>query len=63
MSAFGAVATCRQNSSLALAAHLSKSRPSASGAKSRFMCRNRRARREYQILDELECGIALIGNE
>lgn len=30
---------------------------------SRPVCRNRRARYEYDILDELECGIALTGSE
>lgn len=30
---------------------------------SRTVCRNRRARHEYDILEELECGIALTGSE
>lgn len=30
---------------------------------SRTVCRNRRARHDYEILDELECGIALTGSE
>ena len=30
---------------------------------SKFVCRNRKARHNYEILDELECGIALTGSE
>ena len=30
---------------------------------SRMVCRNRKARHEYDILDELECGVALTGSE
>lgn len=30
---------------------------------SRTVCRNRRARHDYEIIDELECGIALMGSE
>ena len=30
---------------------------------SRFVCRNRRAHHEYDILDEIECGIQLRGSE
>lgn len=30
---------------------------------SRVVCRNRKARHEYDILDELECGIVLKGSE
>lgn len=30
---------------------------------SRTVCRNRRARHNYEVLDELECGIALKGSE
>jgi SsrA-binding protein len=29
----------------------------------RTVCRNRKAGRDYDILDELECGIALLGSE
>ncbi|MBW3540186.1 MAG: SsrA-binding protein SmpB [Planctomycetes bacterium] len=29
----------------------------------RLVCRNRRARHEYDILDELECGVVLTGSE
>ena len=29
----------------------------------RLVCRNRKARQQYDILDELECGIALRGSE
>lgn len=28
-----------------------------------FICRNRRARHEYDILDTLQCGVALVGSE
>ena len=30
---------------------------------SRVICRNRKARHEYELLDELECGIVLKGSE
>ena len=50
------------NPPLAMAAQKSKS-GTAQDAKSRVICRNRRARHEYDILDELECGIALTGSE
>lgn len=30
---------------------------------SRTVCRNRRARHDYEIVDEIECGIVLIGSE
>jgi len=30
---------------------------------SKTVCRNRRARHEYEILDEIECGIVLLGSE
>ncbi len=30
---------------------------------SHMICRNRRARHEYDILDTLQCGIALVGSE
>lgn len=36
---------------------------SKSVAQSRIVCRNRRARHEYDLLDSLECGIALTGSE
>lgn len=29
----------------------------------RIVCRNRRARHDYEILDTLECGLALVGSE
>jgi SsrA-binding protein len=32
-------------------------------ANSQAVCRNRRARHEYDILDELECGVVLVGSE
>jgi SsrA-binding protein len=30
---------------------------------SKTVCRNRRARHEYELLDEIECGIVLVGSE
>ena len=30
---------------------------------SKHVCTNRKARHEYDIVDELECGIALLGSE
>lgn len=35
----------------------------ANDADPRVICRNRRARHEYDLLQELECGIALVGSE
>ena len=32
-------------------------------AQSRTVCRNRKARHEYEILDQMECGIVLKGSE
>jgi len=46
-----------------MAAQRSNSSGSAQDAKARVICRNRRARHEYDILDELQCGIALTGSE
>ncbi|MEW4527782.1 MAG: SsrA-binding protein SmpB [Maioricimonas sp. JB045] len=42
-----------------------KKSKSKSGKKNddRFVCRNRRARHEYEILDSIECGIVLTGSE
>ena len=34
-----------------------------SNSQSRTVCRNRKARREYEILDEMDCGIVLCGSE
>ena len=31
--------------------------------KSRVVCMNRKARHEYDVLDEIECGIVLLGSE
>jgi SsrA-binding protein len=36
---------------------------SKTDAKGEIVCRNRRARHEYDILDQMECGIALTGSE
>jgi SsrA-binding protein len=33
------------------------------GALSRVVCRNRRARHEYELFDQMECGIQLCGSE
>jgi SsrA-binding protein len=30
---------------------------------SKHVCTNRKARHEYNIIDEMECGIALVGSE
>lgn len=40
-----------------------KKKSSADNPNSRTICRNRKARHEYDILDRLECGIALRGSE
>lgn len=41
----------------------SKSKKSQEDPNSRTVTRNRRARHEYEILEELECGIVLTGSE
>ncbi len=46
-----------------MAARKSKSHQAKDDPNSRTVCRNRRARHNYEILDELECGIALKGSE
>lgn len=40
-----------------------KSRKKDDEFQARIVCRNRRARRDYHILDTLECGISLKGSE
>ncbi|MCA9117142.1 MAG: SsrA-binding protein SmpB [Planctomycetaceae bacterium] len=41
-----------------------KPKPQAGGdPNSRIICRNRKARHEYDILEELECGVILQGSE
>jgi SsrA-binding protein len=40
-----------------------KSRTKDDDFQSQIICRNRRARRDYDILDTLECGISLKGSE
>ncbi len=40
-----------------------KKKKEAEDPNSRTICRNRRARHDYEIIDELECGIALMGSE
>ncbi|MEX1097510.1 MAG: SsrA-binding protein SmpB [Planctomycetales bacterium] len=43
---------------------MAKKKPKAADdPNSKLVCRNRRARHEYDILDELECGIMLGGSE
>src|SRR5579885_1013385 len=38
-------------------------KPANDDPNSQTVCRNRRARHEYDILDELECGVVLTGSE
>ncbi|MCH2107124.1 MAG: SsrA-binding protein, partial [Planctomycetes bacterium] len=38
-------------------------RSSVAAGEHRTVSKNRRARYEYEILDELECGIELVGTE
>ena len=40
-----------------------KKKPTQQDPNSRTVCRNRKARHQYEILEELECGIALTGSE
>jgi SsrA-binding protein len=42
---------------------VAKSQPAAEDPNARVVCRNRRARHEYDLLDELECGVQLVGSE
>ena len=42
---------------------MSKKSSTASKDPSQVVCRNRRARHDYDIIDELECGIVLQGSE
>ncbi|MEX0703068.1 MAG: SsrA-binding protein SmpB [Planctomycetales bacterium] len=43
---------------------MAKKKPKAADdPNSKLVCRNRRARHEYDILDELECGVMLGGSE
>jgi SsrA-binding protein len=46
-----------------MAKQSSKTKSKPADAASRVVCRNRRARHEYEILEQLECGIALAGSE
>ena len=41
----------------------SKSSKDASGTERQIVCSNRRARHEYDVLDEIDCGIVLTGSE
>jgi SsrA-binding protein len=47
--------------SLRIHQRMAKQKPAADGEK--IVCRNRKARHEYNIVDTLECGIALVGSE
>lgn len=40
-----------------------KKKAEADDPKSKMVCRNRKARHEYDVLDELECGVVLFGSE
>lgn len=46
-----------------MAGKKSKAKKSTDDPNSRTVARNRRARHEYEILEELECGIVLTGSE
>jgi len=41
----------------------SKGRKKTSEDSSRIVCQNRRARHNYEVVDELDCGIVLFGSE
>ena len=41
----------------------SKSSKDSSGPERQIVCSNRRARHEYDVLDEIDCGIVLTGSE
>lgn len=40
-----------------------KAKPGGGEPQTRTVCRNRKARHQYDILEELECGVALTGSE
>ncbi|MDZ4687737.1 MAG: SsrA-binding protein SmpB [Planctomycetaceae bacterium] len=42
---------------------MAKSQPAVEDPNARVVCRNRRARHEYELLEELECGVVLLGSE
>jgi SsrA-binding protein len=42
---------------------MTSKKPDDQDPNSKTVCRNRRARHEYDVLEELECGIALTGSE
>src|SRR5690349_7899123 len=44
-------------------AHMAKSPSKKDSPNDRSICTNRRARHEYEILDDIECGIVLRGSE
>lgn len=41
----------------------SKKKSEKDDPKQRLVCSNRKARHEYDVLDEIECGIVLVGSE
>ncbi len=45
------------------AANNKKNSPKDSGEGRQIVCNNRRARHEYDVLDEIDCGIVLTGSE
>ncbi len=46
-----------------MASKKSKKRPANEDPNSRTVCQNRKARHEYDILDEIDCGVQLYGSE
>jgi SsrA-binding protein len=45
------------------AANNKKNSPKDNGADRQIVCNNRRARHDYDVLDEIDCGIVLTGSE
>lgn len=46
-----------------MAGKKSRKRPANEDPNSRTVCQNRKARHEYDILDEIDCGVQLYGSE
>ena len=46
-----------------MAGKKSKKKKQVDDPNSKHVCTNRKARHEYDIIDELECGVALVGSE
>lgn len=42
---------------------MAKSPPAAQDPNSRVVCRNRRASHEYELLQQIQCGVILLGSE